>query len=236
MRDLSNYLSERKRWQAAYDHLLKFASEGVLEREILGAKEVFFAKLGRAHEMREELYETASLSFLEWYLFEYQTKLFAKRPAVVFMTLGLGTTADLKSVEQSLFDHWSIYEVLKVTKERVLLKDLLFSKVREVINDSEAAEFKLWKVKAGQIMQARLFPLEDSELHFFTHIWLHPKPEDQVLVKLCERQQKKWSRHQDFLLSCFEAAVRSYGLQKQLKASQSNNWIYQDLWKKYAEA
>lgn len=235
MTDLSSYLKERKAWTESYDDALKFASQGVLERELLQAKEVFFAKLGRAHEMREEIYETASQSFLEWYIFEHSTKLFGKRPAVVYLTLSLGSPADLKAVEKALFDHWSLYEVLSISKSRVVLKDLLFGQKREVVNDSEASEFRLWKVKVGQVIQARLFELEQKPLYFFSHIWLHPSPEDEILKKICQKRSKMWSRHHDFLLACFEAAVRSYGLQKQLRASQSNNWIYQDLWKRYAQ-
>jgi hypothetical protein len=89
-----SFAVDRKNWEEAYQQLLKFGSEGVLANEILAAKEVFFSKLGRAHEMREELFEVASQSFLEWYLFEYQTKLFSKTPAVVFLTLGLGTAIE----------------------------------------------------------------------------------------------------------------------------------------------
>jgi hypothetical protein len=96
-------------------------------------------------------------------------------------------------------------------------------------------EFKLWKVKVGQVIQARLFELKEKPLYFFTHIWLHPSPEDRILKRICQKRRKRWSRHHDFLLACFEAAVRSYGLQSQLKASHSHNWIYQDLWKRYAE-
>lgn len=235
MTEISSYLAQRKAWAESYDDLLKFASQGVLERELLQAKEVFFAKLGRAHEMREEIYETASQSFLEWYIFEYTTKLFAKRPAVVYLTLSMGAAPNLRAVEKALFDHWSLYEVLEITSKKVVLQDLLFGKKREVVNDSEASEFKLWKVKVGQVIQARLFELEGEPLYFFTHIWLHPSPEDQVLRRICHKRKKMWSRHHDFLLACFEAAVRSYGLHKQLKASNSNNWIYQDLWKRYAE-
>lgn len=232
---LSNALSQRKAWVESYEDVLKFASQGVLERELLQAKEVFFAKLGRAHEMREEIYEAASQSFLEWYVFEYTTKLFAKRPAVVYLTLNLGAGEHLRAIEKALFDHWSLYEVLKITREKVVLKDLLFHQTREVIHDTEAEEFRLWRVKVGQVIQARLFELEEKSLYFFSHIWLHPSPEDQVLKRICQKRRKMWSRHHDFLLASFEAAVRSYGLQKQLKASHSNNWIYQDLWKRYAE-
>ncbi len=229
-----SYLSEKQVWQKTFDRLLKFGSEGLLETEILKAKEVFFSKLGRSHEMKEDLYETASQSFLEWYLFNYPTQTYGKTPAVAFYTLERGSEEDRSIIERSLFFHWSIYEVTKMSRDQVYLKDLLFGKIRRVVYDSEDPEFRIWRVKPGQLIQTRLFHLSLENLHFFTHLWLHPSPEDQVLKKLCLRRQTKWSRHTDLLISSFEAVIRSHGLRSQIKASGSSNWMYQELWKNYA--
>ncbi|MBN8555302.1 MAG: hypothetical protein J0L93_07655 [Deltaproteobacteria bacterium] len=233
-----SYADNRKIWEEAYQELLKFGSDGVLQNEILEAKEVFFSKLGRAHEMREELFEVASQSFLEWYLFEYPTRLFTKTPAVVFLSLGLGSTGKNEILERSLFNHWSIYEIIAIKSDRLILKDLLLGHKRVALKELDAPEFRGWKIKEGQIFQARLFPLAGAaeskeEIYFFTHRWLHPDPEDQMLMSVCKKRQPKWSLHKDLLLSSFEAAVRSYGIQSQIKASGSRNWLYQDLQKRY---
>ena len=55
------YLSEREKWQKAFDALLKYSSEAAFQPELLAAKEIFFSKLGRSHEMKQDLYEHSSV-------------------------------------------------------------------------------------------------------------------------------------------------------------------------------
>jgi hypothetical protein len=231
---LTTYLQERAEWQSAFEELLRFGSEGVLKDEILQAKKIFFSKLGSTHEMREDLYETTSQSFLEWYLFDYQTWVFSKSPAVVFASLKLGNKSQQDWTERSLFEHWSIFEVLKVSAEEIEVNDLLFRKKRHVAYDARTPDAKVWKVKEGQLIQARLFELQTKPWHFLTHLWIHSNDEKARLKKICDRESVKWSRHKILLLECFEAAVRSYSLQSQIRASQKTNWLYQELEKKYA--
>lgn len=211
--------------------LLQYASEGVYEAELLAAKDIFFSKLGRSHEMKQDLYEAVSQSFLEWYLFDYKTKQFSKSPAVIYTTLNAGTPLEQEILKRSLYDHWSIYEVAAIETSRLILKDLLFHKNRAVVFDSES---QLWKVEKGQLIQARLFHLSEDGLHFFSHMWLHPQAEGALLKRLCERESKKWGLHRDFLISCFETAIRTIGVEGQLKISRSHNWMYQELMKRYA--
>jgi hypothetical protein len=139
-------------------------------------------------------------------------------------------------LERSLFNHWSVYEILAIHEDRLLLQDLLLGHERSVLKDESSSEFRGWKVEIGQLIQCRLFSIgdENSKTYFFTHRWLHPAPEDKVLKKLCLRRQPLWTLHKDLLLSAFEAAVRSYGIQSQIKASGSRNWLYQDLQKRFA--
>lgn len=230
-----NYLSERASWQEAFDDILVFASSGILEKEILAAKEIFFSKLGRAHEMKEGLYENASQSFLEWYLFEYETQCFTKSPVLAFLTLRGYQGKDQEKLERALFNHWSIYRVSAVNSYEMILEDLLFMKKRRVLYDSSLPEAKLWKAKEGNLIQARLFPLanEDDPSYFVTHLWIHPRTEEQVIEKICLRRKSLWGRHSDFLLASFAAAVRSYGIQNQITSSGAHNWMYQELQKRY---
>jgi hypothetical protein len=231
---LTRYLQERAEWQSAFDDLLKFGSEGLLESEILQAKKIFFSRLGSTHEMREDLYEVTSQTFLEWYLFDYQTWVFSKSPAVVYVTLNLGTPNQRKWIETSLFEHWSLYEVLQVRSEEIELQDLLFRKKRRVAFDPEAFDVKAWRVKTGQVIQARLFELESRPFHFLTHLWIHGDDEKDRLKRLCRLQSKKWSRHKGLLLETFEAVVRSTSIQGQIRAARGSNWLYEELAKKYA--
>lgn len=231
---ITTYLQEKAEWQGAFDELLRFGSEGVLKDEILQAKKIFFSKLGSTHEMREDLYEATSRSFLEWYLFDYQTWVFSKSPAIVFVSLKLGTKAQLEWIERSLFEHWSLYEVVQVKKYEIELRDLLFKKNRQVAYDSGTPDSKVWRVKEGQLVQARLFELSTKPWHFLTHLWIHSNDEKTRLEKICERESQKWSRHKTLLLECFEAAVRTYAIHQQIRAANQSNWLYLELEKKYA--
>lgn len=232
--ELEIYVGERTQWQGCFDRLLKFGSEGVLKDEVLQAKKIFFAKLGSVHEMKEELFEATSQSFLEWYLFDYQTWLFSKSPAVVFGTLGLGSPEDQVWMDRALFEHWSLYEVLEIAPAHLKLKDLLFHQTRTILYDPQSPEARLWKIKVGQIIQARPFELSKAPYMILTHLWIHPDSEKELIFKICEKQAKRWSRHKTFLLEAFEAVVRSIGLQHQIQVSRSTNWLYRELAKKYA--
>jgi hypothetical protein len=227
-------VAERSLWQESFDRLLKFASEGPFEKEIVRAKELFFAKLGRAHEVHEELYEISSHSFLEWYLFNYITRPFHKTPAVVYTTLGLDSEIYTSVIERSLFNHWSIYEVLEHKKDFIYLKDLLYGRTRRLFYQPDFQVFKSWKVKAKQMVQARLFPFSDQQSHFLTHLWLHPKSETDLLKKIGQSRQRRWTTHEDLLVASFETAVRGRGLESQFAVSQASHWNYKELWKKYA--
>lgn len=225
---------ERKEWLNAWESLLSFASKGPFSKEILKAKEIFFSKLGRAHEISENLYEISSHSFLEWYLFHYITKAFNKTPAVTYITLALDSEIYLQTIERSLFHHWSLFEVAAVGKSDIILNDLLFSKQRRLLLNPSWPEYKVWKVKAGQIIQARLFHYASGEASFLTHLWIHPHSETELLKKICQKRAQLWTLHEDFLLSSFETAVRTHEIEGQLKVSRASNWNYRELMKKYA--
>ena len=226
----------RHQWQEAFDELLQFGSQGAFEKEILRAKELFYQNLGRSHEMGEALFESASQSFLEWYLFEYTTRNFHKTPAVIFVTLGLSSEFNIRAIERSLNNHWSIFKVEKISQNHVEAKDLLWNKTRHIRLIREGPESRMWKPSTGQIFQTRLFPWPSSEEFFYTHIWLHPEKEYKLIETLCAKRSSLWSLHKMMLLASFEAAIRSFGIEKQLTISQASNWNYAELMKRYAEA
>lgn len=226
---------ERADWQDAYDALMTFASKGPFEKEILKAKEIFFSRLGRTHEVVEDLYEFSSQTFLEWYLFEYVTTNFQKSPAVIYTTLALDAEIRIKTIERCLFHHWSLFEVVGIKEGRLTLRDLLYNCDRQIVMNEKFPEFRIWKVKLGQIVQARLYPYaHDEHCYFLTHAWLHPEREAALIRKMGETQSASWLPHTDLLLSFFEAVVRSFGLEGQLTVSQAGNWFYQELSKRYA--
>jgi len=232
----SRALDYRHDFQAAFDACLRFASEGPFQKELLKAKEHFFGRLGRSHETAEDLYESSSQSFLEWYLFNYVTRAFHKTPAVIFVTLGLDAEKHLRMIEAALLQRWSLFEVKSVQSNAIVLKDLLFQKERKLYYEPQMTEYRVWRVKVGQIIQARLFPYADFPYYFMTHCWLHPQREEGLLKEVTDQRAKLWSLHTEFLVASFETLVRTYGIESQLSVSRASNWNYQELVKKYAKA
>jgi hypothetical protein len=231
---IQQHEEERREWKQSWDSLLEFASVGPFEKEIVHAKEFFFSKLGRAHETIEDLYESASQTFLEWYLFDYATRPFHKSPAVTYVTLGQDTELKTQIISRCLWNHWSWFRVEDVGNSILVVQDLLANKERRLPFSPRWPEYEIWRAEKGQIIQARLFPYRSGEEFFFTHFWLHPERESSRLVKIADKVSQNWSPQLDLLLSSFEATVKSFQLQTQLKASQASNWYYQELEKKYA--
>lgn len=221
-------------WTNFFDSLTQYFSEGEFAPEVLKARETFFEKLGRSHEMREDLYEAVSRSFLEWYLFDYKLESRGKPPAVVFVALGWGEPEERELLCRLLFHHWSIFKVENNEAQEIELKDLIFNKTRYLQIDRNDPQFAVWRVEKQQIIQARLFPTTQDQRFFATHVWLHPESENKLLIELAEKRSQIWGDHRDFLFKSLESLVRSMSLYDQIMASGSRNWIYQELRKVYA--
>jgi len=222
-------------WTDFFQKLLEVFSRGLYERELLRAKGIFFEKLGRSHEIRQEYYDSVSQSFLEWYIFDYRLEVSAKTPAVAFVVNRMGTPEEVEKLESALFHHWSLFEVEKKIGNEIFLKDLLIGKARKLIYEDNDPSFRLWKVEPGQIVQARLFELPDGDRHFATHVWLHGDSERESVMKVVADFRPAWGLHREMLRHALECLVRSLGLREQMVAVSNRNWIYQDFVKRHAQ-
>jgi len=203
--------------------------------EILKARSVFFEKVGRSHEIQEEFFESVSLSFLEWFLFDYRTMQHDKSPALVFISREMGSPEHRARLESYLFHHWSLFEVKSILPDEVILKDLLIQKERRLVREFHHPAFKSWRIQTGQIIQTRLFEVEGGRRHCLTHIWIHADSEQDVIVNLCEELSKTWGLHREFLRSSMEALIRSLSVRDQMAITHTQNWVYQELKKRYAK-
>jgi len=190
--------------------------------------------LGRSHELREDLYEAVSHSFLEWYLYEFPIGPAQKTPMMIYLSLNLCPDKDYEILERSLYNRWSIYEIVEKKSDFVIFKDLLFGVKRRAYYFTELTPFRSWSVQVGQVIQARFFQFLRSEQYFFNHVWIHPKGEDELVRTACQEQKMDWGWHGEFLLASFEAVVQTMRLQDQLAVTQGQNPMYQELGKKYA--
>ncbi len=221
-------------WIDHFEGLLKILTTGRYERELFRAKEIFFRKLGRSHEERNNFYEAISQSFLEWYVFDYVCEDSKKTPAITFFARDAGTSAQRDFVKSALFHHWSFFKVLDIKDDQPVLEDLLIGCRRRYRADKNESPIYLWKPKVGQIVQARLFEREDQS-NFATHVWVHPDSEYEGLEKLFAKLKLQWGLHRELLKDFLEGLLRSLEIGDQLRVVGGQNWIYQELIKTYAK-
>lgn len=230
----SESFQHREEWEALFQYLLELFSRPPFEQELLRAKGIFFEKLGRSHEMREEYFDSVSQSFLEWYIFDYQMLSRRKSPAVTFVVNDWGSARQRELLRQALVHHASVFEVKSFDDHFVELEDLVVPVRRRLFYDRERVGFRLWKVEAQQIIQARIFWSEELQAYFATHLWLHGDLERELVRKALLPFQKKWGLHREVLRHLLECLIRSLSLREQMAAVSNRNWIYQDWIKRYA--
>lgn len=224
-------------WPEVFDSLVDYFSKNKFESDLLMAKDIFFEKLGRRFEFREDFYESVSQSFLEWYIFNFRLPAQNKTPIITYLMTVEMSAAKRELLEKMLFQHWSLFEVKDFSDKHLILTDLLFSKERSIEIDSDSFLWKSWKIKKYQLVQARLFPsLSTKGFYFLTGYWIHPVTEAKILKDLCAAREPIWQSHESFMKSCFDCLLRTMSLQDQMKATQSQNWLYQELGKQYAKA
>jgi len=143
------------------------------------------------------------------------------------LTLELGSPEDLDCFRESLFHHWSLFEVVDSQASKLILKDLFYGKLRIVWQNLGTLQLN---VKKKQIIQARLFHLPGDNIHFVTQLWLHPASQVAQLKALGLKQYKRWDLQKDFLLATFETVIRA----SVMGPNQNVEWLYRGLLKKYA--
>jgi len=219
-----------------FEELVQYFSKKDYEQELLRARESFFERLGRSHEMSEAHYENVSQSFLEWYLYDFKTQRHGRSPVVTYLSLERGRAADREVLRRSLFHHWTVLEVEEVSRSKLKLKDLLFGKTRILKRIPDSPVFRSWSVSTGQVIQTRLYSTaEDPQEYEMSHLWIHPHSEVKIVKEVCERLQPKWSLHRGFLRRLQEAVIRSFQLVDQMKAARSQNFLYEKIRKRYVE-
>lgn len=221
-------------WLDHFNAVVEVFSKGEFEEEILAAKKEFFSKIGHSHEWKEGLFESSSLCFQEYYIFNRPLRNRAKPPAIVFVEMEMGEDSTRQWLQKNLFHAWSLFEVLKIEKDQVLVYDLLWQRPCRLLRSYSPSLFQSWRAEKNQIVQARLFEAE-SGCFYMTHFWLHPETERELLKKICDRQKQHWSMHEEFLFSCQESLLRSLAISDQIRAAEIKNFFYQEL-NRYARA
>jgi hypothetical protein len=173
-------------YHAAYEELIRFASQGRLNDELRLAKGQFVERTGELFES-DPSFERRLASFLEWYALDRPLS-FApdKRPVHLFLQ-HLATTDNperahgLMGLAQTRL---SLFEFVKVKDGTLSVLDLL---TNEKLQVSERR--RVMGMESGDIFEGRLVPEADT-LIFTETFAFHPREARRSIVKVAKAFRK----------------------------------------------
>lgn len=173
-------------YHAAYEELIRFASEGRLDDELRLAKGQYVTRTGELFES-DPSFERRLASFLEWYALDRPLS-FApdKRPVHLFLEHLAQTNAPerahgLMGLAQTKL---SLFEFNKVKDGHLNVLDLLAG---EKIKVSERR--RVMGMESGDIFEGRLVP-DEGTLIFTDTFAFHPREARRAIVKVAKAFRK----------------------------------------------
>lgn len=174
-------------FQASYEKMVQFASEGDLAAELSRAREEFVQRTGDLFES-DAAYERRLASFLEWYVLDRPVS-FAPHttPAKMYIEAvrDTMTTPQLTELRLLTRTQLSVFEFLGAKPEQVKLKDLLTAQKLTVFERRKPAG-----LEPGDIIEARLVPWSDTHVLSET-VGVHPRAARKTIVKVTKRFRKR---------------------------------------------
>lgn len=172
-------------YQPQLDALIAFASSERFKEELLKAKAEYFAGTGEIFE-DDRSFEMRMASFLDYYVFDRVVPGHEKTPAQIFLGESNGATAEELSIRQGLVaTRHSLWEVRKISKDLIRLRDLFTTKDTDVYERRQPAG-----LKKGDLIEARLIPL-DGRFLFSPAFCFHPIEAKKPIAKELKRLKKE---------------------------------------------
>jgi hypothetical protein len=171
-------------YQSHLDALIAFASADRFKDELLKAKAEYFAGTGEIFE-DDRSFEMRMASFLDYYVFD-RAMPEGKTPAQVFLAEADGAAEAEVAARRSLVEtRHSLWEVRKISKELIRLRDLFTAKDTDVYERRQPAG-----LKKGDLIEARLIPV-DGRLLFSPAFCFHPIEAKKPIAKELKRLKKE---------------------------------------------
>ena len=170
----------------AYDRMVKFASEGELEEEIIKARSEYVQRTGDLFES-DPSYERRLGSFLEWYVLDRPLSFAAHRtPAKMYIDDALNelTTQEVTELRALTKTVLSLFQYKGVRGEKMKVVDLLSNKKVEVYERRKPSG-----LESGDILEARLVPNGD-QMMLSEVIGFHPREVRKTILKVAKRFRK----------------------------------------------
>ena len=172
-------------YQKQLDALVAYASGDRFKEELLKAKAQYFGGTGEIFE-DDKSFELRMASFLDFYVFDWKLSPFKRTPAQLYLEeSGAQLSAEDQQVLRGLTEtHHSLWEVRKLGKEMVRLRDLFSGKDTDVFERRQLAG-----LNKGDILEARLVP-NDGKFLFSSAFCFHPEVVRKSILKEIKRLRK----------------------------------------------
>jgi hypothetical protein len=171
-------------YQQHLDALIAFASGEQFQQELLQAKTEYFAGTGELFE-DDKSFELRMASFLDFFVFDWKLAGSGKTPSELFFEQSTGLSEEEQQGLRGLTEtRHSLWEVRKLAKANVRLRDLFTGKDIDVFERRQPAG-----LKRGDIIEARLVPY-DGRLLFSSAFCFHPEEVRKVILKEVKRLKK----------------------------------------------
>jgi hypothetical protein len=172
-------------YQPYLEQLIAFATAEARKPDLLTAKAEYFERTGEIFE-DDKQFEMRMASFLDYYLFDRRSPLTGQTPAQELYDDKQKTAPQDLVVAFRTFTETvhGLFEVRKVGKGRVRLRDIATGKDHEVTERRQTAG-----LEKGDILEARLIPF-GGLLLFSAAFCYHPRGASKSIIKEAKRRRK----------------------------------------------
>ncbi len=164
--------------------LTAFASQEEFKNELLTAKAEYFSRTGEVYE-DDPSFELRMASFLDYYLLDRHLGLMGKTPAQIFCEQPAASDEDITARRALTESIHSLWEVRKLGKEMIRLRNLFDGKDHDVYERRQPAG-----LKKGDLIEARLIPVQ-GKLLFSSAFCFHPEDAKKPVLKELKRLKKQ---------------------------------------------
>lgn len=170
-------------YQRQLDALIAFASGDRFKEELLKAKASYFAHTGDVFE-DDRFFDMRMASFLDYYLFDWPLTGIGRTPAQLLLDEDALDEQDRQLVNGFTGTRHSLFEVRKLAKELVRLRDCFTGKDSDVFERRQTAG-----MHKGDLIEARLIPV-DGRLVFSSAFCFHPEEVKKNVAQEIKRLKK----------------------------------------------
>jgi len=169
--------------QEIFERILAELARGEHAEEVKQARDVFFERL---RDLRDDdpSFERLTACFLNWYVFDRRMDGCLETPLQIFVAthkLSAGEKTLLAALAGNIH---SLFEVLRIDRQSIDLRDMFSSETLRVTERRALAG-----LDPGDILEARLLPLNDKLVFASGAYVLHPRAARGLIRKAAERSR-----------------------------------------------